>query len=302
MPKLIANFVEDWIDHLAAQMKACWGDQVDSIPREKIPLRYFDSLRRRISIQPRDLKLSDVFVPPAVAPKTDWPTFAKKVRAGEDLSPHLSTDYASMFKPDGLLNDWGIYHFHLNMNPHPKKPYFLDRSGPLVMGFVTEDSFHAIGVYEHGKGAPAPWYKMELVETLHRNWPEAIKRFRVNGVSGEQHTEDRRKSCREQNFNLFTTVSDGTVYRSLGKTMSLSAVTTIEARIQADKALAKLEAWQSDLERELPQLLETLKERGYDGESDLTGKLEFTEEGCIAYLPEYSLRVALNYVVDEQQM
>lgn len=300
MPKLIANFVEDWIDHLAAQMKACWGDQVDSIPREKIPLRYFDSFRRRISIQPRDLKLSDVFVPPAVAPKTDWPTFAKKVREGEDLSPHLSTAYASMFKPDGLLNDWGIYHFHLNMNPHPKKPYFLDRSGPLVMGFVTEDSFHAIGIYAHGKDVPAPWCKKELVETLHRNWPEAIRQFRQNGLSGEQATEDQRHNGRGKNANLTTTVSDGTVYKAFGGTISSNGTAT-EACRQADIDRTCIEAMQADLERGLPQLLEKLKERGYDGKSDLTGKLDFTEKGPMAYLPEYSLHVNLNYV-DESQV
>ncbi|MCQ4345934.1 hypothetical protein NGA35_00520 [Pseudomonas stutzeri] len=292
MPKLVADFVDDWIDHLTAEMRACWGEQIDNLCRADIPRHYFDSARRRVSAQPRELKLSDVFAPP-VDPRTDWPAFAKKVREGYNLNPHLSTNHESLFNRDHLLNDWGIHHFHLNMHPHPKKPNFLDRTGPLVMGYVTATTFHAIGVYSH---RPAPWSKVELIEILHRNWPDEIARFKQRGVSAVQQTEDQRTALRKKQYAQLSVVADGTAYGPLGGMHGFGThSTSIEAIRLADRQKAQIAALQTDLERNLPQLLDKLKGRGYDGESDLKAKLVLADNRAMAYLPDYSLHVDIFY-------
>jgi hypothetical protein len=298
MPKLKADFLNDWIDHLTRQLKDKWPDEVDKLDRDEIAPHYFDSLRKRLTVQPRALKLSDKFIPPN-HPRTDWPTFAEKVLSGQDLNPHLSTAHASLFYRDGLLDDWGIHHFHLNMQPHPREKGFFSRTGLLVMGYVTEDCFYAIDVYGHGKGEPPPWGNIDIIETLHRNWPEAIARFRLNGISAEFRSENERGVLRRNGYGQTSTVSDGTVYGPPGGLHSFGhRSVSFDSRRLADIYTAKITALQADLECALPQLFELLKGKGYDGESAITGKLVFLENGIMVHLPEYSLHLDPRYVED----
>lgn len=95
--------------------------------------------------------------------------FLEKVRAGEDLTPHLSLRVkyngytpASMAAAKGgrwedkdfLLIAMGYHHFHLGQqSPHGH----TERTDDVLFAQVTRDKFHAIALFDHSvfdKGAP----------------------------------------------------------------------------------------------------------------------------------------------------
>ncbi|WP_347505847.1 hypothetical protein [Pseudomonas anguilliseptica] len=194
MPTLKADFVSDWQSYLRESMRVAWGDQVDAIAPNSLPGRFFDSLRRRISAAPRALNVSDVFSVP-IGFEQGWATFSGKISQGGDLNPHLSGAHQSLLNHDGLLNDWGVHHFHLGIKLQAKKPHLIERTGPVVIAYVNANTFYAIGIYDH---KPAPWSKLEIIEALHRNWPEAIEQFVAHGVSGAELSEEQRTNARKK--------------------------------------------------------------------------------------------------------
>jgi hypothetical protein len=47
--------------------------------------------------------------------------FIEKAESGQILKPHLSTHSDNPDYKDLMFYDWGIFHFHLGTNPHPKR-------------------------------------------------------------------------------------------------------------------------------------------------------------------------------------
>ena len=282
MPTLKADFVSDWQDSLRETMRTIWGDQVDAIARDNLPVRFFDSFRRRIPVAPRALKISDVFSVP-IGFEQGWATFSGKVSQGGDLNPHLSGAHQSLLNHDGLLNDWGVHHFHLGLKPQAKKPHLIERTGPVVIAYVTADTFYAIGIYGH---KPAPWSKQELVETLHRNWPDAIKKFLVNGFSGDGLSEEQRTNLRNKNCAVFVEVSDGTVYMPMGGFMS-GAGTEMQAQRQADIWHAEIMGLQKDCENQITAFTDVLQQLGHEAQGNVDGHLIFLDDEYALSFPQY---------------
>ncbi len=118
----------------------------------------------------------------------------RKVEAGEALTPHQSTSMATPDYYDALFLDWGIQHFHLNKDPHPRVAGFVARSGPLLFARVTPTDFYAIQVYEHGA-----WNKNEIIEILDQNWPKETQGHKLKGIHPitPPHTEQEIKDFRK---------------------------------------------------------------------------------------------------------
>jgi len=263
-------------------MRRVWGDQVDGVAREQLAVRFFDSFRRRVAVVPRTLSVSDVFNVPC-SHTQGWTLFVKKVSRGDDLHPHLSGAHRSLFNHDGLLNDWGIHHFHLGIKPQVKNQSLVERTGPVVIGYVTDEIFYAIGIYDHH---PAPWSKPELVEILHRNWPEVISQFKVNGFTGDSLSEYQRGHLRKKNCAIFVEVSDGTVYMPMGGFMS-GVGTDMQAQCQADIWHTEIEALQKDCENQVKVFVEALHELGHTVDGELIGRLILVDDGYALMFPQY---------------
>jgi len=97
--------------------------------------------------------------------------------ADDDLRPHQSTQLERPDYEDGLLNDFGIQHFHLGTAQHPNKPFFVSREDPLLFGLVQDDAFYCIGYYKHGD-----WSKTELLDIVHAHWPSVISDHTISGI------------------------------------------------------------------------------------------------------------------------
>lgn len=134
------------------------------------------------------------------------------IEAGESLVPYSSKSIMSARLRDGLLDYWGIHHFHLGTNI--MRDGFVERTDDLLFCRIDDQCAYFITVVAHN---PASWTMTELVEIIHVNWPETISSYRLSGVESvsPKVTGDDLKMLRSANVSSFLTMEDGTVYHEL---------------------------------------------------------------------------------------
>lgn len=92
----------------------------------------------------------------------------EKVRNGDDIYPYHSQrahrygytpiqrvkdgEVDSWEDKDQLLNTKGFHHFHLNMNVQSSG--LSERTDDVLFAFVSRDTFHAIGIFDHSVFGP----------------------------------------------------------------------------------------------------------------------------------------------------
>lgn len=283
--RLISDFVNDWLNILRDILSNYWGYDTSGIDNEDLPLLYFNAEKRRPDARPRSVKESDAFrCPPDL--HQGWENLRHLVVSGADLTAHLSKLVGKLNNKDSMLNDWGVHHFHLGATMEGD---YIKRTGPLLFAMITEKYFYAIGVYQHGS-----WADADIVETLHRNWPEVIQKYEIENTLSidRDRSQSERMALRKKNINSFVTVADGTVYGPLGGGM-LSNGYNLQARTQTDRQIAYLQELEKALELRLPTVKEELAKHGYAGQSEVEAKLEITESQYIANFPEFGVAVEL---------
>lgn len=269
MPKLNADFVADWVATLRSYLidEQRWPAlEVAALPDADLPSHYFDAQRRRIASGPRTIEIGDNFVCPPDH-EAGWTMLQEKVRKEEDINSHLSTRHISFLNPNGLLAEWGVHHFHLGTTLYPKNPAYADRTGPLLYAIVGDEAFYAINVYDHHS-----FENIDVLESIHRNWPEMISRYRAKGVTGCAWDNEQRRALRRNNANVLVTISDGTVYMPISGGVVASGI-NMEAIRLADYWFLKIRGFQSDFENQFSSLLPTLTQNRYAGEDAIEAEL-----------------------------
>ncbi|BBN52695.1 hypothetical protein TRE132_08200 [Pseudomonas chlororaphis subsp. aurantiaca] len=281
--KLIMDFKADWHETLKEIMKKEWGLDTKTIT-ENVPIHYFNAAQRRIPATPRKILVSDTFQCPAEH-LYGWEQIQQKVIEGKDLNPYLSKLIGKVKKTDLLLSDWGVHHLHLGTELEGQ---YIGRTGPLLFARVTEDSFYAIDVYTHDDFADA-----EIVEVVHRNWPESIEHWVLQGMqSTERLTSDQRKTLRKKRCNSFVQVKDGTTYAPIGGGYVFSGH-SIFAITEMDKEHDFLECLERLIPELIPKLLPELEKRGYSEDVDIRVSLVLTDLAYFAHFTEYGIATEL---------
>ena len=161
----------------------------------------------------RRVYLSDSFQCPPEYTK-GWKNLKQVVERGEDLKPYLSRGVKKL-NCDYSLYSWGVHHFHLGVKIEDDG--FIERTRPVLITYINEDSFYVIGIFNHGRDVRVqPWDDIEIVEILHRNWSYLISDFQLMGISSVYLSPEARKNLRQINGNTTISVSEGTVYRMIG--------------------------------------------------------------------------------------
>ncbi len=283
--KLKANFFNDWIELLKDTLSNHWGYDISSIPDDEIPLFYFNAENRRPEKKVRELILADSFVCTQKLSK-GWEKLKKKIKNGEDLTPNLSKLINELNNKDFMLNDWGIYHFHLGKK---MKDSFIKRTGPLLFALLDGNHFYAIGIFDHGS-----WANQDIIEIIHRNWPTVIENYRLRGAIDMSYhvSEKERLTLRSASVNTFTSVSDGTIYAPIGGGFAGSGFNT-QAVMKKIKQKDLLEKLERHLDTELDSMQELFKEQGYNGDLEVEAKLIITETQYKAEFQKYNITVIL---------
>lgn len=211
-----ADFYADWAELLRRALGRLGysigaGESAESVCRQ-----YFNVLKRRIELRPREVLRSQGFTcPPQFTTALDG--IETKARAGEDLNPYQSKGIREADVLDRLLNDWGIHHLHLGSSTDSSG--FVERTGPLLFTRIDPDRLFMIAVMAHGA-----WSSQSLMEILHNNWPDSIKRFRMKGVLGlERRCSDSEiGTLRAAGVQTLIELTDGTIYFPIGGGIMLS--------------------------------------------------------------------------------
>lgn len=268
---LKTDFEADWIVEMRRIMEEHWAMNLASAQTEELAALFFHARTRRVEPRPRAVHLSNAFACP-LEHEAGWAELKDKIEAGKDLSPHLSLKIESFKGKDGLLLDWGIYHFHLGQAQHAKNKSFVERTGPVVFGFPTDDAFHAVGIYQHGA-----WSDSSVIETLHANWPHLTQAAKMQGSGmslGQHYTDDDRKMLRATGINLITPLSDGSFLLPLGGGYSGNGISA-QAVTDAELERQRIHRLQNLIHDRADAVARALKAEGYTGNTEVVGRLNF---------------------------
>jgi hypothetical protein len=189
MALLAADFKADLLMMARQHFEERWPSE--NIPDSDVLPKYFDSLRRWPAARPRRVWEADKFhCPPGML--KGWGLLRRKVLKGEDLRPNLAREHSDLSHRDGLLNEWGVHHLHLGLKPYFKDASFVDRTKQLLLAVITDDDFYAVNIYPQH----CNWEATEILESLHRNWPQALGAYEIHRVPGENVGKRERKNLR----------------------------------------------------------------------------------------------------------
>jgi hypothetical protein len=211
-----------------------------AIPSLSDPLqRWFDFAFRYVEPMPRQVLFSDQFskqLHPTARRGLDH--FVRRLLTGQDVNPyqgrglklrHDTSGSSHSNRTDYLFASWGILHFHLSDKPIPTDQYFSKPSDWLAFCVVTNDQVALINVARHPdkQGFSDP----HLFETLARNWPDYVERYRMKGVlAGKPLSQAEIHRLRELGgnaayvYNGNAYMGPGGGYTSAGTSMTTAMV------------------------------------------------------------------------------
>lgn len=253
---LTIDFLADWTSQIARDLTNL-GYSVDPAdsPRD-LGVKYFNVLKRRVPTRPRKVHVASLFACPADQ-QAGCDQLREKFERGDDVNPHLSTALLRADYSDGLLNDWGIHHFHLGLVPHPTRPGFVHRTGPLLYARVDDDDVYFIAVDAHGK-----WTDQQLLEVIADNWPNILSRYVAAGDNAAPITNDDVKNLRGAHMNTALQIN-GTTYLPAGGGLAGSGESA-DAVFRATKSISELRRLERHVNANADRILHRLGKTAAD--------------------------------------
>jgi hypothetical protein len=276
--EFVMDFFHDLAKLLEKEMESAGYVLPQSMSDELLVRGYLNLLHRLIPARVREvLQSSDLVCPEHLA--AGYAEVKRKASTGEPLTPHQSRLLDDVEYTDPLLNDWGVHHLHLSTTLEADG--FVTRTGPLLFARVTDDFFYAIQIYAHGA-----WSKQEIVEILHRNWPDSIKRYRLKGVTGllTTHTDRDIKDLRQAGVQGLTQVEQS-VYAPMG-----GGVTTSRVSLRVMQSLIDL---RGNCQRLEGKTIELANEEASRGRPLPSGDFALVRSGKRALVMERSTKLEL---------
>ncbi len=230
------NLNKDWLKLVKTELESEGYDLTD-LTDEKISILYYSLEKRLISKTPRQI-FKSVNFSCSENLQEGLELLEEKIKNGDDLKPYLSRKLKRLEDNDGLLFDWGIYHLHLGTVM--ESDGFIKRTGPLLHARFDGGSAYFIDIFNHGA-----WTKQAMLKTIHDNWPDSIKQFRLQGVLGvEKKFEDSDiHHLRNASVNTLIEIEPGVVYMGSGWGFAASgdSIDAVEKHLDRLRGLSELE-------------------------------------------------------------
>jgi hypothetical protein len=162
--------------------------------------------------------------------------FIKKAKSGQSLKPHLSTQSNNPNSQDLMFYDWGVFHFHLGTNPHPKHHGFVERTDDLLFALADSKNtkMYLIDIHPHQGG----FTNQDLLRIIEENWDEILEPHTLKGVSRLAYTASDNDigNLRKANINTILQTPGGRVLTSMGGGVT-SAGTSIHNRVETNATI-----------------------------------------------------------------
>jgi len=169
-----------------------------------------------------------------------------------------------------MFYDWGIFHFHLGTNPHPRRQGFVERTDDLL--FAIADSHTArmylIDIHPHRGG----FTNQDLLRILEENWPEIIEPHTLKCVDEltDNASDSDIDSLRKASMNTFLQTPGGRFLMPMGGGITIDGAST-HIIIKAARIRTKV----GDLEKSFIQERDTIADQFNDKYGKNWDELEF---------------------------
>ena len=184
-------------------------------------IQYLNYRSKLVIAKPRNVVLSKQF---SISPenKKGFDRLKEKLINGEDVNAYLSKSSIIANSVDGMLDNFGIKHFHLG---EIVKNDFIKRTGEIALGLVTDSEVFFVVSKQHGKGYGDIWYEKDVLEIIHKEKPSLISHCKVENMIDISPTISDTKDIkyyRNSNINGAITLDDGSTYMpfNLGQTLA----------------------------------------------------------------------------------
>jgi len=212
------NFQEEWIKMVDSELLKLGYKNISPDPVLKT-IQLFTIYERKIDGTKRK-----VFLSKELASKSDKriASIVKKFADGIDVNPHLSKTISNIDFKDMLLNDWGIYHFHLGEKIDSSG--FIERTADVLFGIITNTNAYLVDIMPHDN-----WSEINLLEIIDANWPQLLETREVKGFIPEWTIKknDEVFEMRKARLNYMVELKNGKIfnpnnmgYASSGHTIS----------------------------------------------------------------------------------
>ena len=223
----IAKIIEDGLANIMREELVDVGRDVTGLDdNDKVFVAYFNTCLLFPLPQAYQVHIHRDFICPLEC-KEGYKLLLHKIQSGEKFGAHLSKTTKETENHDLMLYDWGIYHFHLGTEIEDDG--YIQRTSKLLYAYIDKQNIYFLGIFDHGK-----WNAQELIEIIHKYYPESIKGCLINGTPEKVFSEEERKILRNAHINTFVTVSDGTSYIGPGWGIT-AAGTSAQVRMQANE-------------------------------------------------------------------
>ncbi|WP_367105807.1 hypothetical protein [uncultured Psychrobacter sp.] len=189
----------------------------------KIPffIQYLNYLSKSIILKPRKVEKSKKF---KIRPENEsgFKKLYNSLELGLDANPYLSKQILDARKVDGMLDNFGIKHFHLGGVINDK---FSSRTEEIALAIITDDEVFFVTSKPHGKNYRDIWYDKDVIEIVHEERPDLIEHCRVSmfeELSNDISDTRDIKAFRDANVNTTITLDNGTLYMPFNLGQSLA--------------------------------------------------------------------------------
>jgi hypothetical protein len=210
----VGELYKQWIYY---QKKILMQLNIDNFNNDEVSIFYFEYYFRVLPQIQYEVYISKELInnPLYHDFKSVIETIKQKAINGEDLKPYLSKGIKNLKKSDGMINDWGVYHFHLG--DELLSNGFIKRTGELLFIYrdfkLNPNKLYFLDICHHGD-----WSKRKTIEIVHNNWQEAIDFYKIkNMIDIEPKLNDEEHQLmRDADINSAVVLDDGTSYMMLG--------------------------------------------------------------------------------------
>lgn len=242
------------------------GDKIkfnEQVSTNELLINYLNALNRRISINKRKVFMSDNIEKVINSDKLDNEylntlfKFRYNFENGIDMNGHLSSNiyYSNLYERvkkniyrksrDFLLDDWGIYHFHLKeRDAKSEEEMHANRSKHLLFAKITNTEAYFIDILNHNE--ESVFSKQELLETLDRNWHFILEKHMLPELTSCSKFTDKEINIKRQKGCLLLYEINGIIYACMGGGLT-SAGTNIAHTARADNILDDMQFIEEDL-------------------------------------------------------
>ncbi|WP_159820749.1 hypothetical protein [Colwellia sp. 20A7] len=184
-------------DKLIEEFKGYDYTKFDSIYwYERYKYRIIDSKKRKI-VEAFEFSIPNKY-------QSAYELIKQDILDGQSLKKYQSKKLEIIGYNDDMLSHWGIQHLHLGLDVKPDG--YIERTSDLLFVFFKETTAYIVGVYNHKS-----WCDIDIIESIHKNWPSNLAVYKSNKIVQVQYKE-QQKNLRSRNACCNVIVSDGTEY------------------------------------------------------------------------------------------